>query len=97
LAAAVSFAVASNEGSIGNVLLPLSALVKRTDGTYVFILKTDTSVHPQGIVSLRKVSLGDLTSDGVQVLAGVKPGELVVTAGVSFLQDEQLVAMPKSD
>lgn len=79
-------------------LIPLSAIAvdagflsageyKRNDTTRqneapVFILDSKT-----GKIQRRKILIGDLRGNELEVYEGLKPGELVVTAGVSFLRD----------
>lgn len=94
LAVAVSFSVANPDVASKDVLIPLSSLIKRTDGTYVFVVVPDDTEPTQGVVELREVSAGDLTSSGIQIIDGLSSGERVVTAGVSFLRDQQAVALP---
>ncbi len=97
LAVAVSFRASAEAGADAQVHIPLAALVKRTDASYVFVVEPSSvsseGGQAQGIVSLRKVTIGPLTSDGVNILEGLKAGEQVVTAGVSFLLDGQAVAL----
>jgi RND family efflux transporter MFP subunit len=58
------------------VLVPPAALLPGAEGgTQVIVVGPDSVAHP------RKVEIGVREADKVQVLAGVKPGELVVTAG----------------
>jgi multidrug efflux pump subunit AcrA (membrane-fusion protein) len=73
--------------------VPAGALAEDQLGRHVWI------VEPQpnglGVVHRREVSTGELTSDGVDVLDGLHPGELVVTAGTSRVRDGQVVKLPQ--
>jgi len=44
-----------------------------------------------GIVSLQPVKVGEFGNSSIQVLSGIKPGEMIVTAGVHKLRDGQQV------
>lgn len=53
---------------------------------YVWVVDADA-----GTVSRRKVVTGELTTGGVSITDGLKPGEWIVTAGVHSLQEGQKV------
>jgi multidrug efflux system membrane fusion protein len=73
----------------GNVaLLPLTALTQQNGAPAVWIVDPKTSK-----VSLRPVQIGQYRTDGVTVLAGIEPDEIVVTAGVHKLAQGQLVRL----
>lgn len=93
LAAAVSFLIERTDKNSTDVLIPLSALVKRTDATYVYVVVDHPSEPALGIVQQRKVVIGELTSVGIEVIEGLQAGERVVTAGVSFLREDLAVAL----
>lgn len=54
----------------------------RRDDVPMFVLDSD-----QQIVSLRKVVVGDLRGNKLEVFEGLAAGDLVVTAGVAFVRD----------
>lgn len=58
-------------GQAKKLLVPAAAIIKRSEVTAVYV------VDAKGAAQLRQVRLGDATPDGVEVLAGVKPGEQV--------------------
>ncbi|MBW2629927.1 MAG: hypothetical protein JRE45_20270, partial [Deltaproteobacteria bacterium] len=73
--------------------LPVSAVGEDREGRFVFMLeKTDDGL---GIVHRTPVEVGEILSDGIEILEGVKPGELVVTAGVSRIYDGLQVRVPE--
>jgi multidrug efflux pump subunit AcrA (membrane-fusion protein) len=53
-----------------------------TENAPIFILDTQ-----KGQIQERKVLVGDLRGNELEVYEGLSPGELVVTAGVAFLRD----------
>jgi len=61
--------------------IPASALVRRGQLTFVFVLGTEGQAH------LRPVSIGAVAGDRVEVLAGVRQGERVVTSPHPSLTD----------
>lgn len=58
-------------GKSSKLLIPASAVVRRSEVVAVYV------VDEKGVVSLRQVRLGEITPEGVEVLAGLKPGEQV--------------------
>ena len=85
LAASVSFAAAQSGNS--NIILPLSAVVRRADGIFVYVLTADSVVGNSGTVSLTLVQLGELQTAGMEIKSGLTVGDRVVVAGVSFLRE----------
>jgi multidrug efflux system membrane fusion protein len=67
------------------VLLPPGALARDGDAAAVWV------VTPNNTVQLRKVTVGQFREDGVTITAGLKPGDVVVTAGAHKLRADQLV------
>ena len=67
---------------------PTSALVRRGEVTAVYVLS-------DGRLSLRQVRLGDAAGDQVDVISGLKPGEMIATDPVAAQQ--ALVAARKDD
>lgn len=63
-----------------SVVVPLAALVRGEGRPRVWIVDPATAT-----VQPREVTLGPVDTDGVHVDAGLKPGDVVVTAGVQFL------------
>ncbi len=77
--ALISFAA----GGEGAPHIPAVCVASRPDGTrYVWVVDPHT-----GIVKQRSVTVGSLTSEGLQILAGLQPGEWVVSRGVHRLTD----------
>jgi RND family efflux transporter MFP subunit len=97
-----SFGGANDKSSI---VVPMQAVGEDRDGRFVFILeRKDPKL---GIVRRRPVTVGRLAStecrllgnlgtqtcEGIEVLEGLKDGELVVTAGVKRLIDGEEVKL----
>ena len=90
LAADVTFHFDAS-GTAGTFILPVSAVINGTDGTFVFI--AEPTDDDQAIVRRRPVSLGELTQLGIEVVDGVSIGDRVITAGISVIRDGQRVLL----
>jgi RND family efflux transporter MFP subunit len=66
-------------GEAERVLIPASALVERSEMTAAYVQAAD------GSLSLRQVRVGHRFDDRVEVLAGLEPGETLVTDPVAAL------------
>ncbi|HUL95370.1 MAG TPA: efflux RND transporter periplasmic adaptor subunit [Usitatibacter sp.] len=73
------------------VLLPLSALAGSQQQPAVWIVDPKTSR-----VQLRNVSVGQYREDGVIITSGLDAGDIVVTAGVHRLRNDQPVRLASS-
>lgn len=69
--------------------LPLTALAQRQDQAVVWVADAQTAT-----VAPRAVRVGQYREDGVDILEGLRAGELVVTAGVHKLLPGQQVRLP---
>jgi membrane fusion protein, multidrug efflux system len=65
--------------------VPTSALIRRGQLTFVFVADADQRVH------LRPVSIGQTSGERTEVLAGVRPGDRVVTAPALTMNDGDAV------
>ena len=91
MAADVTFILAAAKNG-PKYALPTSAVGEDREGRFVF--KVERGEGALGIVHRSPVEVGQLLSDGVEIFAGVEPGDLVVTAGVSRIYDGLQVRMP---
>jgi len=92
LAASVSFE--NSTDSRGDYLLPLSAVVQGSEGTFVYVVNplSNNELESEGTIGKKPVSLGELQTGGIEVKAGLSSGDRVVVAGVSFVREGLLVA-----
>lgn len=65
--------VALPAGGVAELSVPVAAVIERSEMTAVYV------VAPDGSVALRQVRLGHRRADTVEVLAGLAPGERLVT------------------
>ena len=89
LSAEVLFSFVQEQEDI--ILVSSVAVASNGGASYVFTL--DMQDDGLAIVRKRAVVVGDLTNHGLQILQGLKEGELVVIAGVSFLEDGNTVKL----
>ncbi len=75
-------------------LLPPAAVGEDRDGRFVFVVEPTGA--GLGIVHRRPVEVGELTTDGLEVLEGLSDGDRVVTAGWSQIEDGLQVRAPDS-
>jgi RND family efflux transporter MFP subunit len=59
------------------------------NGRFVYVI--EPGGEGVGLAKRRTVTIGDLTSEGLEILSGLEEGELVITAGVSRIVDGQRV------
>ncbi len=63
------------------ILIPTSAIMAdKENNTYAWIYSSDT-----GAVSQRRITIGVMSGESIQVLSGLEFGESIVTAGVNYL------------
>jgi membrane fusion protein, multidrug efflux system len=67
--------------------LPSHAVVEDRQGRFVYIVKPIKNEQGFGVISRRAISMGDLTTDGIEIFEGLVDGDMVVTAGVSRIND----------
>ena len=92
MSADVTFVFASEKEGL-KYALPISAVGEDRKGRFVYMLeKTGDSL---GTVHRAPVEVGEILSDGIEIVVGVKPGDLVVTAGVSRIYDGLQVRVPE--
>lgn len=81
----------SADSTAERIVIPSVAVAEDRDGRFVFVVqpvKGDTARAKRV-----PVEVGELTSDGLEILSGLSEGELVVTAGVSKIKDGQRVRL----
>jgi multidrug efflux system membrane fusion protein len=65
----------------GVAIVPLPAVQRGAQGSYVFVVKPDQTV------TMRNITTGVTEGNNVEVTSGVAPGEMVVTDGQDKLQE----------
>jgi len=92
MTAEVSFSIPRNEAGIAEVdgfLIPLAAALAEADNQFsVFVFDPASST-----VSKRAIRTGGVRDNDVAVLDGLSAGEIIATAGVTFLREGQTVSL----
>jgi RND family efflux transporter MFP subunit len=90
MAAMVSINFESSEKQ-ERYIVASSAVMEDRQGRYVYIVEPSDSENGLGIIHRKKVEVGQITGEGLEILKGLKDGDRVVTAGVSRISDGQKV------
>jgi RND family efflux transporter MFP subunit len=92
MAANVTFDFTSKKLNDGNrIILPVKTLGEDATGHFVFVVTTtDDKI---GQVIKKHVKIGQLTTDGFEIISGLSLGDKVVTAGLQTLLDGQKVSI----
>ena len=91
MAAQVAFTF-RGRGDRSTYLLPPVAVGEDREGRFVFVVSPGEA--GLAVARRRAVVVGDLTSEGLEVLEGVEEGETIVTAGVRRIVDGLTVRLP---
>lgn len=92
MAASVQFTF-EREADAPDVVVPLAAVGEDREGRFVFVV--ERGEHGRGTVHRTPVDVGRASVDGLEIIEGVTEGALVVTAGVSRIQDGLEVRVPE--
>ena len=65
--------------------MPLQSVVSSDGYSYVFVMKPDNTVER------RRVDVGAVRAAEIEVVNGIKSGEMIVGKGAGFLKDGDLV------
>ena len=90
MAAEVSFSFGDGN-TREHTYVPAVAVGEDRQGKYVYVVLPSDDM--QATVQRREVTVGDLSADGLEILAGLEDGDIVVTAGVSRIIDGQRVRL----
>lgn len=77
------------DASAGSYSVPLSALAEKDGGKIVWTVDA-----AKATVHARPIKVSGFTGDGVDVMSGLKPGDLVVAAGTQFMRENLTVKLP---
>ena len=71
------------------MVVPLTALTEEGGTPIAFVVDTASKA-----VRKTPVSVAGIAEDGARIASGLQPGDLIVTAGVQFLQDGMRIRLP---
>jgi len=74
----------------GATLIPTAAVQRNSQRTYVFLVKSDSTV------TVQTITVGTTEGDDTEVTSGLKPGDFVVMTGVDRLQEGTKVRFQKT-
>lgn len=75
----------------GIVKVPVDCLVRRYGGAFVFVVKDDPTASTGKRVERRQVTPGVQIDEKVEIVKGLRPGEVIVIMGQSLLEDGSVV------
>jgi RND family efflux transporter MFP subunit len=81
------------ETRAARIVVPVNTVAEDQTGRFVYTVTENDSGLAE--VHRKKVTTGDLTARGLEILEGLEDGELVVTAGISKLTDGMIVRLLK--
>ncbi len=90
MAANVYFEFNTNDNSENTIIVPASAVGEDANGRFVFIIEGS---NEKATVKKQTISIGDLTSDGFEIVNGLQVGQKIATAGLQTLLDGQEVKL----
>ena len=91
MAAEVLFKFESTGGR-ERFIVPPVAVGEDREGRFVFLV--ESAENGIGVARRTPVTVGDLSSQGLEITEGLKDGDLLITAGVSRIADGQKVRLP---
>jgi RND family efflux transporter MFP subunit len=77
------------EDDAAPMIVPLTALTEEGGTPIAFVVDTASKA-----VRKTAVSVAGIAEDGARIASGLHPGDLIVTAGVQFLQDGMRIRLP---
>lgn len=91
MATNVTFDFGKNNGNDKTVVVvPTKAVGEDGNGNYVFLIVDDNGLNH---VKKHQVEIGELTSEGFEILNGLQKGQKIATAGLQTLLDGQEVKL----
>ncbi len=90
MSANVTFNFERAANVVSNLKVPSVAVGEDANGNFVFVI---TESNGNNYVNKRPIKKGKLTSEGFEVVSGVKEGEKIATAGLQTLLDGQQVKL----
>jgi len=81
-----SVPTAENHGK-NEIIIPSHAVLEDINGRFVYIAEPEPSSPTTGLVYRRDVTTSRLTNSGLIITSGINPADLVITAGMSKMQE----------
>jgi RND family efflux transporter MFP subunit len=74
-----------------HIRVPPWAVAEDREGRFVYVVRSDDGEG--GTIERRAVTLGELTTEGLEIVEGLQEGDTVVTAGISRIEPQQQVLL----
>ena len=84
---AESVAAIDGNGDESNIIIPSHAVLEDNKGRFVYIAEPESVSSTIGVIHRRNVTTSRLTNSGLLITSGIDPDDLVVTAGMSKMQE----------
>ena len=81
------------EGDPRKIFVPPKAIGEDRNGRFAFVAVPTSD----GLAKCerRNIEVGDIASEGLEVKSGLKVGDLLITAGLTYLAQDKVVRLPK--
>ncbi|MEX0288133.1 MAG: efflux RND transporter periplasmic adaptor subunit [Flavobacteriaceae bacterium] len=90
MAASVTFDFSNHDVSAQELIVPAHAVGEDSNGRFVFLIVEEGEA---AMVKKQAITIGELTSDGFEVVSGLSSGQMIATAGLQTLLDGQEVRL----
>ncbi len=92
MACTIEMSFTDNSNNDKRIIVPPDAVAHDENGDFVFTLKKSDQ-EGVFIATRKNVTLGKLTSNGYEILSGLSPDDIIITAGLSFMYDGRKVRL----
>ena len=75
------------------IIIPSHAVLEDNKGRFVYIAEPEISSPMTGVIHRRNVTTSRLTNNGLIITSGINPDDLVITAGMSKMQEGMRVRL----
>ena len=82
-----SVPTADESDNKSEIIIPSHAVLEDNKGRFVYVAEPETSSPTTGVIHRRNVTTSRLTNSGLIITSGINPDDLVVTAGMSKMQE----------
>jgi len=80
-------------GDEREIIVPSHAVLEDNNGRFVYIAEPESTSPMIGVIHRRNVTTSRLTNTGLMITSGLDPNDLVVTAGMSKMQEGMSVRL----
>lgn len=91
MSANVTFDFKDKTNYKNTIVVPVKSVGADANGKFVFVIEDDSDNF--GIAKKQLIEIGDITSDGFEVVSGLQVGQKIATAGLQTLLDGQKVKL----